>query len=40
MKTKPKNFGNFFVRVGAGFLAFWLLSMGAFHSCWDSSARS
>lgn len=30
MKTKPKNFGNFFVRVGAGFLAFWLLSMGAF----------
>ena len=29
MKTKPKNFGNFFVRVGAGFLAFWLLSMGA-----------
>lgn len=30
MKTKPKNFGNFFIRVGAGFLAFWLLSMGAF----------
>ena len=30
MKNKPKNFGNFFVRVGAGFLAFWLLSMGAF----------
>lgn len=30
MKTKPKNFGNFFVRVGAGFLAFWLLSMGVF----------
>ena len=30
MKTKSKNFGNFFVRVGAGFLAFWLLSMGAF----------
>ena len=30
MKTKPKNFGNFFVRVGAGFLTFWLLSMGAF----------
>lgn len=30
MKTKPKNFGNFFVRVGAGFLVFWLLSMGAF----------
>ena len=30
MKTKPKNFRSFFVRVGAGFLAFWLLSMGAF----------
>lgn len=30
MKTKSKNFGNFFVRVGAGFLAFWLLMMGAF----------
>ena len=30
MKTTPKNLGNFFVRVGAGFLAFWLLSMGAF----------
>lgn len=30
MKTKSKNFGNFFVRVGAGFLAFWLLTMGAF----------
>lgn len=30
MKNKPKNFGNFFVRVGAGFLVFWLLSMGAF----------
>lgn len=30
MKTKPKNLGNFFVRVGAGFFAFWLLSMGAF----------
>ena len=30
MKTKPKNFGNFFVRVGAGFLAFWLLTMSAF----------
>lgn len=27
MKTKSKNFGNFFVRVGAGFLAFWLLMM-------------
>ena len=30
MKTKPKNFGNFFVRVGVGFLAFWLLTMSAF----------
>lgn len=30
MKTKPKNFRSFFVRVGAGFLAFWLLTMGAF----------
>ena len=30
MKNKPKNFGSFFVRVGAGFLAFWLLTMGAF----------
>ena len=30
MKTKSRNFGNFFVRVGAGFLAFWLLMMGAF----------
>ncbi|MDD6470766.1 MAG: HAMP domain-containing sensor histidine kinase [Butyricicoccus sp.] len=30
MKTKSKNFGNFFVRVGAGFLAFWLVTMGAF----------
>lgn len=30
MKTKPKNFGNFFVRVGAGFFAFWLLTMSAF----------
>lgn len=30
MKTKSKNFGNFFVRVGAGFLAFWLVIMGAF----------
>ena len=30
MKTKPKNFGNFFVRVGAGFLVFWLLTMSAF----------
>ncbi len=30
MKTKPKNFRSFFVRVGAGFLAFWLLTMSAF----------
>ena len=30
MKTKSKNFGNFFVRVGADFLAFWLVTMGAF----------
>ena len=30
MKTKPKNFRSFFVRVGAGFLAFWLVTMGAF----------
>lgn len=30
MKTKPKNFGSFFVRVGAGFFAFWLLTMSAF----------
>ena len=29
-ETKSKNFGNFFVRVGAGFLAFWLVTMGAF----------
>lgn len=30
MKTKSKNFGSFFVRVGAGFFAFWLLTMSAF----------
>lgn len=30
MKTKPKSFRSFFVRVGAGFLAFWLVTMGAF----------
>ena len=30
MKTKRKTFGSFFVRVGTGFLAFWLLTMGAF----------
>ena len=30
MKTKRKNFGSFFVRVGTGFLAFWLVVMGAF----------
>ena len=30
MKAKRKNFGSFFARIGAGFLAFWLLTMGAF----------
>ena len=30
MKAKRKNFGSFFVRVGTGFLAFWLVVMGAF----------
>ena len=30
MKTKRKTFGSFFVRVGTGFLAFWLVLMGAF----------
>lgn len=30
MKTKRKTFGSFFARVGTGFLAFWLLTMGAF----------
>lgn len=30
MKTKRKTFGSFFVRVGTSFLAFWLLTMGAF----------
>lgn len=30
MKTKRKTFGSFFVRVGTGFLAFWLVVMGAF----------
>lgn len=30
MKAKRKTFGSFFVRVGTGFLAFWLLTMGAF----------
>ena len=30
MKTKRKTFGSFFARIGAGFLAFWLLTMGAF----------
>lgn len=30
MKTKRRNFGSFFVRVGTGFLAFWLVLMGAF----------
>lgn len=30
MKAKRRTFGNFFVRVGTGFLAFWLVVMGAF----------
>lgn len=30
MKAKRRNFGSFFVRVGTGFLAFWLVVMGAF----------
>lgn len=30
MKTKRKTFGSFFARIGAGFLAFWLVVMGAF----------
>lgn len=30
MKTKRRTFGSFFARVGTGFLAFWLLTMGAF----------
>ena len=30
MKAKRKNFRSFFTRIGAGFLAFWLLTMGAF----------
>lgn len=30
MKTKRKTFWSFFTRIGAGFLAFWLLTMGAF----------
>lgn len=30
MKTKRKTFWSFFARIGAGFLAFWLLTMGAF----------
>lgn len=30
MKAKRKTFGSFFVRVGTGFLAFWLVLMGAF----------
>lgn len=25
MKTKRRNFGSFFVRVGTSFLAFWLV---------------
>ena len=30
MKTKRRTFWSFFTRIGAGFLAFWLLTMGAF----------
>lgn len=30
MKAKRRTFGSFFTRIGAGFLAFWLLTMGAF----------
>lgn len=30
MKAKRRTFGSFFVRVGTGFLAFWLVVMGAF----------
>ena len=30
MKTKRKTFVSFFARVGTGFLAFWLVVMGAF----------
>lgn len=40
MKTKPKNFRSFFVRVGAGFLAFWLLTMGAFTRVTALSSKS
>ena len=36
MKTKRKTFGSFFVRVGTGFLAFWLVLMGA---CTDDTAQ-
>ena len=30
MKAKRKNFGSFFARIGAGFLAFWLVVMAMF----------
>lgn len=30
MKAKRRTFWSFFTRIGAGFLAFWLLTMGAF----------
>lgn len=30
MKAKRRTFGSFFTRIGAGFLAFWLVVMGAF----------
>ena len=30
MKTKRRNYWSFFWRVGAGFLAFWLVVMIAF----------
>ena len=30
MKTKRRTFWSFFTRIGAGFLAFWLVVMGAF----------
>ena len=30
MKAKRRTFGSFFTRIGAGFLVFWLVVMGAF----------
>ena len=30
MKTKRRNYWSFFWRVGAGFLAFWLVVMAGF----------